>query len=42
MRTERQMDMTKLIVVFRNFANAPEKSYYKNEDDQGWSKHVAK
>jgi hypothetical protein len=24
-RTERQTDMTKLIVVFRNFANAPKK-----------------
>jgi hypothetical protein len=26
MRTEGQTDMTKLIVAFRNFANAPEES----------------
>jgi hypothetical protein len=28
MRTDRQTDMTKLTIVFRNFANAPKKSLY--------------
>ena len=28
-RTKRQTDMTKLIVAFRNFANAPKKKYFE-------------
>jgi hypothetical protein len=30
MRTDGQMDMTKLIVAFRNFANAPKNQTIKN------------
>jgi hypothetical protein len=30
-RTDRQTDMTRLIVAFRNFANAPKKKCYRND-----------
>jgi hypothetical protein len=33
MRTERQTDMTQLIVAFRNFANAPKKAQIKQEEE---------
>jgi len=31
MRTDGQTDMTKLVVVFRNFANAPKKKFETHE-----------
>jgi hypothetical protein len=33
MRTDRQTDMTKLIVAFRNLANAPKKSQIEEEQE---------
>jgi hypothetical protein len=33
-RTDEQTDMTKLIVAFRNFANAPENCYQPQEHKQ--------
>ena len=31
-KTDRRTDMTKLIVVFRNFANAPKKKTYLTDE----------